>query len=153
MTKTQAQKLPFNPEAIPDVLMALDDADTAFAVLNINRDHALASGGVLALARAWAGVNDALHKATGRTRPAERAAILREEIAKYRQGGEYHEIAKAEQVHDKEKRGNYLAHVLGLKANRENGRYNTAWGNKTSLGLYETVARIVSGKLPPDADE
>lgn len=39
------------------------------------------------------------------------------------------------------RRGEMLADVLGLNRDRD-GRYRTAWGTKTSLGLYLTVQRI-----------
>lgn len=41
------------------------------------------------------------------------------------------------------KRGHLIAAVLMLKKKRDNGRYNTAWGDKTALGLYRTVKRII----------
>jgi hypothetical protein len=39
-------------------------------------------------------------------------------------------------------RGLLLAEVLGLKQ-KPNGRYDTTWGDKTPLGLYLTVQRII----------
>jgi len=48
--------------------------------------------------------------------------------------------------HDAEntKRGQLLAQVLQLKKKRDNGRYNTQWGDKTALGLFLTVQRIIN---------
>ena len=41
--------------------------------------------------------------------------------------------------------GHKLAEMLALKPLTHNGgyRYNTAWGTKTALGLYESVTRII----------
>lgn len=41
-----------------------------------------------------------------------------------------------------DKRGRMLAAVLMLRA-KPNGRYNTTWGDKTPLGLFKTVERIL----------
>lgn len=47
-------------------------------------------------------------------------------------------------------RGEKVAQILGLKKHfayaedNERTRYNTTWGNKTALGLYETVNRILN---------
>lgn len=43
-------------------------------------------------------------------------------------------------------RGDLLASVLGLKKKRSNGRYDTSWGDKTALGLFLTVQRIIEGE-------
>ena len=45
--------------------------------------------------------------------------------------------------YEESKRGTLIASVLMLKKKRENGRYSTAWGDKTALGLYRTMKRIV----------
>jgi hypothetical protein len=37
--------------------------------------------------------------------------------------------------------GNRVAELLGLKTC--NGRFNTAWGTKTPIGLGHTIARLV----------
>ena len=50
-------------------------------------------------------------------------------------------------------RGQNLARILKLNfhyayaEDNENVRYNTAWGDKTALGLYETVNRILNDEL------
>lgn len=41
-----------------------------------------------------------------------------------------------------ERQGNLLAEILMLEKNK-NGRYDTTWGDKTAIGLYKTVIRIV----------
>ena len=47
-------------------------------------------------------------------------------------------------------RGQLIAKLLNLKYHKayardeENIRYNTSWGTKTNLGLYETVNRILT---------
>ena len=43
--------------------------------------------------------------------------------------------------------GEQLADILMLKKDKgwQTGRYKTLWGNKTFLGLYETVKRIIEG--------
>lgn len=43
---------------------------------------------------------------------------------------------------DQIKRAELLAEVLGLKKSLD-GRYDTTWGDKTALGLYLTVVRII----------
>lgn len=55
----------------------------------------------------------------------------------------------------KTERGENLAKVLRLKIARDdNGerykpeRYETTWLNKTALGLFESVARIMEGEQP-----
>ena len=40
------------------------------------------------------------------------------------------------------RRGELLINILGLKRNRE-GRIDTTWGDKTALGLFLTIKRIV----------
>lgn len=52
--------------AAPDLLEACDKADTAFAVINISRDEPLSPQASGALREAWAGVNAAMSKATGK---------------------------------------------------------------------------------------
>ena len=52
--------------AAPDLLDACDEADTAFAVLNINSDEPLNPQARRALRDAWAKVNAAMAKATGK---------------------------------------------------------------------------------------
>lgn len=39
-------------------------------------------------------------------------------------------------------RGEEIALMLGLKIN-ELGRYNTTWGDKTPLGLFKTLSRVM----------
>jgi len=39
-------------------------------------------------------------------------------------------------------KGKKLAELLDLKI-KENGRYDTTWGDKTPLGLFLTVQRII----------
>lgn len=42
------------------------------------------------------------------------------------------------------RRGELLVEVLHLtRSTTESGRYRTAWGTKTALGIYRTVERIV----------
>ena len=47
-------------------------------------------------------------------------------------------------------RGQLIAKLLNLKYHKayakdeENIRYNTTWGTKTNLGLYETINRILT---------
>lgn len=48
------------------------------------------------------------------------------------------QLTEAEEI----KRGELLAQVLGLKLNKR-GRYDTEWGDKTDLGLFRIVERIV----------
>jgi len=38
--------------------------------------------------------------------------------------------------------GELLANLLHLKKN-DKGRYDTAWGDKTALGLYLTIKRVI----------
>ena len=45
------------------------------------------------------------------------------------------------------KRGDMIAEVLKLKRDRNTGRFNTTWGDKTSLGLFNTVKRLVEEPL------
>ena len=51
---------------------------------------------------------------------------------------------------DKIKRGRLIAKVLNLKSHSYYGdddnniRYDTSWGNKTPLGLYETIQRLLT---------
>ena len=46
---------------------------------------------------------------------------------------------------EKQKIGEYLASVLGLKK-KKNDRDNTSWGDKTPIGLYLTVKRIIESE-------
>lgn len=43
---------------------------------------------------------------------------------------------------DQHKLGEKLIEVLGLRM-KSNGRVNTTWGDKTPLGLYLTVQRVI----------
>ena len=43
------------------------------------------------------------------------------------------------------RRGKLLADVLGLELDEEN-RWPTEWGNKTNVGLYRMVERILEDK-------
>jgi hypothetical protein len=51
---------------------------------------------------------------------------------------------------EKIKRGRLIAKVLNLKSHSYYGdddnniRYDTSWGNKTPLGLYETIQRLLT---------
>jgi len=56
---------------------------------------------------------------------------------------EYSPEFQAEEA-EKERRGQLLAQVLRLKKKRDNGRYDTHWGDKTALGLFLTVQRIIN---------
>ena len=40
--------------------------------------------------------------------------------------------------------GEEIASIFNLKKNK-NGRYNTMWGDKTTIGLLNVVYRIVEG--------
>lgn len=45
------------------------------------------------------------------------------------------------------RRGANVAALLGLKPTREHrDRFDTAWGNKTAMGLYRTLLRVMSGE-------
>ena len=60
--------------------------------------------------------------------------------------GEKHAIVEQTQTiseQEETRRGTLLAEVLSLKLHGPERRYDTTWGNKTALGLYRTVARIV----------
>ena len=46
---------------------------------------------------------------------------------------------------EQSKRGELLAEMLGLKADKSTGRYFTTWGDKTALGLFKTCKRIMDG--------
>ena len=54
---------------------------------------------------------------------------------------------------EKIQRGRIIAKVLQLKSHAYYGdddnniRYNTAWGDKTPLGLYETVNRLLTDNI------
>ena len=56
-----------------------------------------------------------------------------------------HHVTGAMTISEQEetRRGTLLAEVLSLKLRGPERRYDTTWGNKTALGLYRTVARIV----------
>ena len=43
--------------------------------------------------------------------------------------------------------GQKWAQFLGLKKKRATGRYDFESGNKTDIGLYRTIARLVSGEF------
>jgi hypothetical protein len=51
------------------------------------------------------------------------------------------EISEEEET----KRGENLVRLFSLKS-KKNGRYETAWGDKTALGLFRTVHAVVNGK-------
>lgn len=56
-------------------------------------------------------------------------------------------ISIAEQISEEEeaRRGALLAEVFGVnKDTSSRGRFLTAWGNKTHLGLYRTAKRIIT---------
>jgi hypothetical protein len=44
---------------------------------------------------------------------------------------------------ERERRGRMLAAVLQLRM-KPNGRYDTTWGDKTPVGLFVTVERILT---------
>ena len=46
-----------------------------------------------------------------------------------------------------EKLGKTLAELLNLPL-KKNGRYDTAWGDKTPIGLFRSVERVVNNDLP-----
>lgn len=48
-------------------------------------------------------------------------------------------ISEAEEA----RRGQLLAEILGLKLKRGTDRYSTTWGDKTALGLFRLVERIM----------
>jgi hypothetical protein len=48
--------------------------------------------------------------------------------------------------------GEKIIEVLSLHK-KQNGRVDTAWGDKTPLGLYLTVKRIIDGDLPKESSE
>jgi len=54
---------------------------------------------------------------------------------------------------EKIKRGRLIAKVLNLKSHSYYGdddnniRYDTTWGNKTPLGLYETINRLLTDDI------
>lgn len=48
-------------------------------------------------------------------------------------------ITEAEEL----ERGNLLAVVLRMRKSKDTGRYQTDWGDKTALGLFRTVQRII----------
>lgn len=52
-------------------------------------------------------------------------------------------VSTFEQDAENIRRGELLAEVLQLKKQRDNGRYDTSWGDKTALGLFLTVQRII----------
>ena len=46
---------------------------------------------------------------------------------------------------EKEIVGNQIVEILMLRKDAENkGRYLTTWGNKTAIGIYETVLRLIN---------
>jgi len=53
------------------------------------------------------------------------------------------------EIRDKIVIGEALVNILRLKEDKSENynpkRYVTAWGNKTALGIYETVKRIIEG--------
>lgn len=44
---------------------------------------------------------------------------------------------------DETEKGRYIALLLSLKMQRHSDRYDTAYGNKTALGLYRTLQNII----------
>ena len=44
---------------------------------------------------------------------------------------------------EQQRRGLLIAETLQLKKKRVNGRFDTAWGDKTAIGLFLTVKRII----------
>ena len=40
--------------------------------------------------------------------------------------------------------GTEVANFLGLNLNKETGRYDTTWGNKTAEGIARCIERIVT---------
>ena len=47
-----------------------------------------------------------------------------------------------EQKMEQKRRGELLIEVLALRK-KSNGRVDTTWGDKTALGLYHTLKRII----------
>ena len=64
---------------------------------------------------------------------------------------QYYRTTKGKQAHNRSKRqhteqqqaliGFAIADMLGLE--RKNGKYYTAWGTKTDLGLYLSIKRVI----------
>jgi hypothetical protein len=42
--------------------------------------------------------------------------------------------------------GEKIAEILMLHKQRKNGRYPTTWGDKTALGLFNTLERLINEK-------
>ena len=48
-------------------------------------------------------------------------------------------------IEEKEIVGKQIIEILMLRKDATNkGRYQTTWGNKTAIGIYEAVCRIVN---------
>lgn len=41
------------------------------------------------------------------------------------------------------RRGELIVEILGLRIQKKSGRVDTKWGDKTPLGIFRTVKRIV----------
>ena len=55
------------------------------------------------------------------------------------------EMMKQLTIEEKEIVGKQLVEILILRKDTTNKeRYQTTWGNKTAIGIYETVCRIVN---------
>jgi disulfide oxidoreductase YuzD len=39
-----------------------------------------------------------------------------------------------------------------LKRKRENGRFDTTWGDKTEEGLIASIARLIEGDVPKERE-
>ena len=59
------------------IIEALNDADTAFCVLNIGQDHGITPQAAKACREAWAKINAALYAAKGRPDDAYPDGILK----------------------------------------------------------------------------
>ena len=54
-------------------------------------------------------------------------------------------------INEENAKGEYIINLLSLKRKRENHRIDTMWGDKTPIGLYNTLKRIIEtpfDKLP-----
>ncbi len=49
---------------------------------------------------------------------------------------------KTYSIEEQAQTGAQIAHILGMKKNRQTGRYQTTWGDKTAVGLFNTILRI-----------
>lgn len=45
-------------------------------------------------------------------------------------------------IEEQAQKGAEIAAILGIKKTRKTGRYQTSWGDKTAIGLFNTVLAI-----------